>query len=115
MLVGEDGRLVEMAVAVGVFQPDDAVRLLGELLLDRVVGAGRIGDVEPALFVEVGDDGPIDQRRPGDQLDLEADGQREGVAVELEPDASWPAPSARPAGMAGSQRRQAPSRMRIFA
>ena len=55
-----------------------------ELLGDRVVGAGRVGDVEPALLVEVGDDGPIDQRRPGGQLDLEAVGQGEGVAVELD-------------------------------
>ena len=50
--------------------------LLGELLLDLVVGAGRIGDVEPALLVEVGDDRPLDQRRAGDELDLEARRER---------------------------------------
>ena len=77
-------RLVELAVAVGVLQPDDAMRLLLELHGDLLVGAGRIGDVEPALLVEVGDDGPIDQRRPGGQLDVEADRQREGMAVQLD-------------------------------
>ena len=64
--------LVERAVAVGVFQPHDAVRPLLELLFDRVVRAGRFGDVEPALIVERGDDGPLDQRRAGDELDGEA-------------------------------------------
>ena len=80
----EDRGLVELAVAVGVFEPDDAVRLLLDLLGDLLVGAGRVGDVEPALLVEGGDDGPVDERRPGGQLDGEADRQREGVAVEFD-------------------------------
>ena len=42
-------RLVELAVAVGVLEAHDAVRLLLELLLDLVVGARRVGDVQPAL------------------------------------------------------------------
>ena len=50
------------------------MRLLRELLLDVVVGAGRIGDVEPALVVEGGGDRPVDQRRPGDPLDREPAG-----------------------------------------
>ena len=66
--------LVELAVAVGVFEPHDAVRLLFELLFDLLVRAGRIGDVEPALVVEVGDDRPVDQRRPGGQFDREPSG-----------------------------------------
>ena len=48
-LVGEDDALVETAVAVRVFQPDDSVRLVGQLLLDVVVRAGGVGDIQPAL------------------------------------------------------------------
>ncbi len=61
-----------VAVAVLVLEPHDAVRAIGELLFDLVVRAGRVGDVEAALLVEVRDDGPIDQRRPSDAHDLEA-------------------------------------------
>ena len=73
-LVGEDDALVEAAVAVGVFEADDPVRALFELDLHLLVGSGGVGDVEPALLVEVGDDRPIDERRPGNQLDLESRG-----------------------------------------
>ena len=71
-LVGEDGPRVETAVAVAVLQPDDPVRPLGELLLDVVVRARRVGDVEPAVLIERGGDRPIDQRGPGHALDREA-------------------------------------------
>jgi glycerophosphoryl diester phosphodiesterase len=46
------------------------------LLLHLLVRPGRVADVEPALLVEAGDDGPFDVRRPGDAFDLEADVQR---------------------------------------
>ena len=57
--------------------------LLGELLLDLVVGARRVGDVEPALLVEVGGDRPIDQRRAGDQLDGEPVRHAQGRSLNL--------------------------------
>ena len=64
--------------------PQDAeeLLLLGDVGLAEEV-AGRLGDVEAALLVEGGGDGPLDQRRPGDEFDLEARRQREGVAVQL--------------------------------
>ncbi len=34
--------------------------------------AGRVGDVKPALLVQLGDDRSIDKRRPGDAFDREA-------------------------------------------
>ena len=60
------------------------MRLLLQLDFNLLVGAGRVGDVKSAFVVEVGRDGPIHQRRSGGQLDREAFGQREGVAVELD-------------------------------
>ena len=72
--IGEDDALVEAAITVGVFEADDPVRALFELDLHLRVGSGRVGDVEPALLVEVGDDRAIDEGRPGDQLDLESRG-----------------------------------------
>ncbi len=72
ILIGEDGALVELAVAVGVFEANDAMRLLLELLLHRVVRAGRFGDVEPAFIIERSDDRPLDQRRTGHELDGES-------------------------------------------
>ena len=83
-LVGEDGLLVEFSVAVAVFQPDDPVGLFRELLLDVVVGAGRVGDIETPLVVERGGDRPVDQRRSRDPLDRESLGNRERPAVELD-------------------------------
>src|SRR5438552_3369371 len=58
--------------------------LLLELLVGLVIGARRIGDIESALLVEIGDNRPIDQRRPGNEFDLEAGGKREGVAIQLD-------------------------------
>ncbi len=58
------------------------MRLVGELLLDLVVRARRIGDIEPPLLVEVGDDRAIDERRPGGALDFEAIGNGERLAGE---------------------------------
>ena len=75
--IGEHRAAIEDAVAVRVLEAQDAVRLLGELLLDLGVRARRLGDVEAALLVEVGDDRPLDERRPGDAHDLEAVGHRE--------------------------------------
>ena len=83
-LVGEDGLLVEFAVAVAVFEPDDPVGLLRELFLDVVVGAGRVGDIKTPFVVKRGGDRAVDERRPGDPLDRESLGNRERPAVELD-------------------------------
>ena len=70
--VGEDHAGIERAVAVFVFEADDAVGAIGELLLHLVVRARGVGDVQPPPLVEVRDDGAIDQRRASDADDLEA-------------------------------------------
>ena len=68
-VVGEDGALVELAVAIGVFKPNDAMRLLFELLLHWIVRAGRLGHIEPAFIIKRRDNRPLDERRPGSELD----------------------------------------------
>src|SRR5262249_26767732 len=75
--------LVEDALALGVFESDDAVGRVLELVGRLLVRPGRVSDVQPPAIVEAGYDRPIDERRPGDQLDGEALGEGEGVAVEL--------------------------------
>ena len=50
------------------------MRPVGELLFDPVVRARGVGDIQPALVVEVRNDGAIDERRAGDALDREAGG-----------------------------------------
>ncbi len=74
--VREHDALIEAAITVAVFEADNAMGALFELDLDLRIRAGRVGDVEPAPLVEVGDDRPIDEGRPGHQLDLEARGHR---------------------------------------
>ena len=73
-LVGEDGALVEDAVAVGVLEPDDPVRRVLEQLGRGRFSAGGIGDVQPAAIIEARHDRPFDQRRSRDPLDDEAVG-----------------------------------------
>jgi hypothetical protein len=80
--VGEGRPPVEATVAIDVLEPDDAMGPVLELDGDLVVRPRRLGDVEPPLLVEVGDDRPVDQRRAGGELDGEAVGQRERLAVE---------------------------------
>ncbi len=82
-LVGKHPGLVKLAIALGAFQANDAMRLLLELFGHLFVGAGGVGDIQPTLLVEIGRDGPIHQRRPRYQFDLEAHRQRERVPVEL--------------------------------
>ena len=55
-----------------------------ELNLQFLVGPGGIADVEPAFLVEVGFNGPIHERRSGDELDVEAGRKRKGVTVEFD-------------------------------
>ena len=70
--IGKHHAGVEAPVAVLVFEANDPVRAIGELLFDAVVRARRVGDVEPSLVVEVRHDRPIDEGRSGDALDREA-------------------------------------------
>ena len=70
--VGEDDADIEAAVAVRVFEPDDSMRSVRQLLLDAVVRSRGVGHVQAALVVEVRDDWPVDERRPGRALDFEA-------------------------------------------
>jgi hypothetical protein len=67
-------RAVEAAVAVGVHEPDDAVRALLELHIRFLVRAGAVGDVEPSLLVKVRADRPLNERRSGDRHDLNSAG-----------------------------------------
>ena len=77
-------RFVESSVAIAVFETDDAMRWVGQLLVRFLVRAGRIRDIEPALVVEAGADGSIHQRRPGDQFHFEAVRHGEGLGREFE-------------------------------
>ena len=54
-----------------------------ELDLYLLIGARRVGDVEPTLLVEVGRDGAIDQRWPGDALYDEPFGHGEARTVRV--------------------------------
>ncbi len=82
-LVGEDGALVEDSVPVAVLEPHDPVRLLLELLLDIVVRARRVRDVQPPLVVERGRDRPVNERRTGDPVDRESLRHFDRAAVDL--------------------------------
>ena len=70
--VGKDDSLVEGSVVVAVLQSQNAMRLFLELFLHLVVGSGRLGDIEEALFVEGPYDGALDQRRSSRELQLKA-------------------------------------------
>ncbi len=76
-LLGEHDRLVEAAVAVGVFEPEHARRRILELVRWFVVGAGRVGHIQPAPVVEAGTDGALDAVGAGGEFDLEAVGDDE--------------------------------------
>ena len=62
--IGEDRAGVELAVAVDVFQAEDAAQLLLAQLGAGKVRARALGDVEPALVVEGREQRVADQRRP---------------------------------------------------
>ena len=83
-LVGEDRPRFIAAVAVTILEPDDPVRPLGKLLLDVIVRARGIADVKPALLVESGGDGPIDQGWASHQLDRETCRYPERALSQLE-------------------------------
>ena len=70
--VGEHDGVIELPVAVAILQAYDAVRLFRELFLDRIIRAGRVGDVQPPLLIERGRNRTVNQRRPGDSLHREA-------------------------------------------
>ena len=70
--LGKHNGMIELAVTVAILQADDTMRLFRELFLDRIIRSRRVGDVQPALFIERGRDGAIDQRGPRDALHREA-------------------------------------------
>ena len=70
-VAGEDGALVENKVAIGVFKEADAALTAG-LRDGGLVVLGKLGDVHPAVFVEVDRDGAAQQRLGGGQFDMEA-------------------------------------------
>ncbi len=79
--VGEDRHLVGLAGALGVFEDDDlVVRFLAGLDLRIDLAAG---DPEPAGRVEVHLDRLGQQRVGGEEVDLEALGELQGLALQL--------------------------------
>ena len=75
--------LVEDPVAIDVFQPEDAVRLVLQLDLDRIVGTAGVSNIEPAAVIKVGADRAANKWRSGDWLDCETIRDRERVAAKL--------------------------------
>ena len=82
--VGEHGRTVVGAVAVGVFPPRDAAVGFARI---RPVGVAHIrphlDHVEAAVGIEVDGHGPLDGRIGQDELSFEARGQQEHLLLEL--------------------------------
>jgi hypothetical protein len=83
-LVREHDALVVDAISIDIRQADNPVRPLRQLLLDLVIHAGRVCDVEMPGFVAIGHDRPVDERRSGHQFDLESRRQGEGVLANLD-------------------------------
>lgn len=81
-VVGEDGGAVEAAIAVGIFQAEDAVVWVVELFRGGAIGAGGIGDVEATLGIEAAGDGTWDEVGAGGQFDDQGSGEGEGVRAE---------------------------------
>ncbi len=50
--VRENHVFIEFAIPIGVFEADDAMRFVFELFFRFVVRTGRIGEVQPALFIK---------------------------------------------------------------
>ena len=78
-LVCEHSPLVVPTVPVHVLQTENAVGALDELLPDVVVGAGRLGDVQPTQIIHVHDHRSLGERGPCDNLDFEALGNSDLV------------------------------------
>ncbi len=83
--IREDDAGIEPAVAVRIFEADDAMGPLLQLLLDLVVRSGRVRHIQATFLVEISHDRPVDERGSRDGLDDEArgDGQVEGGAPRL--------------------------------
>ena len=81
--VGKHRRAIESPVAVGVFEPADAV---GELVLQLLfiqIHARGVADVQPSVVVEAGHQRVLDQWRPSDQLGREPRRQLQSRQVSL--------------------------------
>ena len=68
--VGKHDALVKPSISIRVFQPHNAVRPRLQLNLRKVVRAAGVGDIQPALLVEISTDRTINERRSGDALDF---------------------------------------------
>ena len=64
--------MIELSVTVAILQPDNAVRLFGQLFLDRIIRSGRIGNVQSPLLIKRARDWSIDQRWPRNTFHDEA-------------------------------------------
>ena len=53
--------MIKLSVTVAILQPDNTVRLFRKLFLDRIIRSGRIGNVQPPLFIKRTRDRAIDQ------------------------------------------------------
>ena len=82
-LIREHDALIVMPIPVRVLQPQNPVRLLGQLFLHLVIRARRIRHVQPALVIKIRHHRTQDQRRPRHQLDLEPSRQCEGVRRQI--------------------------------
>lgn len=80
--ISEDGAGVEGAVGIRISEADDPMSGVFELFGGFVIGAGGIGDVEASQFVEIGVDGAVDEGGLGDEFDLKAIGESEGLSIE---------------------------------
>ena len=82
-LVGEHDRLVELAVAIGVFEAQNAVLWILELLSRLLVRPGRIGDIEPSPVIEARAHWAQNDVGVRDELDVEAVRQCELVRADF--------------------------------
>ena len=83
-LVGKDGALVELAIAVRVHEAHDAMRLFRELLFHGIIRARTVGYVEFTRVPKRHRDGPVHERWPGCEFHRQSFGQRESVDTDFE-------------------------------
>lgn len=84
-LVGKDGLLLILPVAIGIDELENAILGILPLFLGRLAGAARIGDIQGTLIVKAGTDGAWGELGVGQGgFDGESVGHREGVGTDLE-------------------------------
>ena len=83
-LVGEDHAFVETSIAIGIFQTDDPMRPLDQLFINFVIGPRGICHVEATLFIEIGGNRAIHERRCRHKFDFKP--IREGKSMSIQID-----------------------------